>query len=112
MITQHNTKTLVAHRLEQLANLYRQDYASDIMVRTVDKFLLYEAETCQQQLRQLDTDLAEYEQRYGMTSADFYEQFCKGDTDDRMDYVEWASLFQMAQRLEKQVALLTGAEDA
>ena len=67
-----------------------------------------ETETCQAQLRQLRADLAEHEQRYGMSSADFYDRYCQGATDDRMDYVEWAALFQMAQRLERQIALLTG----
>jgi hypothetical protein len=67
----------VVRRLEQLAEFYRQEQASELMERTLDKLLHYEADTCRQQLRQ---------------------------------YVEWASLFQMVQRLEKRIALLEREE--
>ena len=96
----------VVRRLEQLAEFYRQEQASELMERTLDKLLSYEAETCREQLRQLHEDLSEYEHQYGMTSAEFYTRFQSGQTDDRIDYVERASLFQMAQRLEKRIALL------
>jgi hypothetical protein len=46
-----------------------------------------------------------------MNSDTFYELFQHGKTDDRMDYVEWASLYQMKQDLEKRLFLLTGRED-
>ena len=100
----------VVRRLEQLAEFYRQEQASELMERTLDKLLNYEAETCRKQLRQLHEDLSEYEHQYGMTSAEFYTRFQSGQTDDRIDYVEWASLFQMAQRLEKRIALLEQEE--
>lgn len=101
-----NSENTVIHRLEQLIECYRQDQASDLMTRTLDKLLIYEAVTSREQLQQVEADLAEYEHRYGMTSAKFYNLFQQGQTDDRMDYIEWASLFQMAQRLEKRLALL------
>jgi len=78
------------------------------MERTLDKLFDYEAETCRQQLRQLHDDLSVYEQQYSLSSAEFYVHYQKGQTDNRMDYIEWASLFQMAQRLEKRLSLLTG----
>lgn len=53
------------------------------------------------QLRQLQADLAEFEQRYGLTSAEFYRRYQAGQTDDRMNYVEWASLIQMADNLRE-----------
>ena len=68
----------VVRRLEQLAEFYRQEQASELMERTLDKLL----------------------------HAEFYTRFQSGQTDDRIDYVERASLFQMAQRLEKRIALL------
>lgn len=57
------------------------------------------------------TDLAEFEQRYGMSSDEFYRLFQVGQTDDRMDFVEWASLVQMAANLDRRLRLLIG-EDA
>jgi hypothetical protein len=52
-----------------------------------------------QRLGQLESDLAEFEKQYGLSSAEFYHRFQAGQTDDRMDYVEWASLVQMRDNL-------------
>jgi hypothetical protein len=111
-ITRFPEESLVAQRLERLAELYEQGQASDLMTRTLDKLLLYEADLSRAQLGQLRGDLEQFEQQYGIESAEFYRRFQAGDTDDRMDYVEWASLFQMAQNLEKRIALLTAEEGA
>lgn len=102
------SENAVAHRLEQLAELYRQDQTSDLMERTLSKLFQYEADVSQRKLQRLNDDLSGLEQQYGMSSPEFYELYQSGKTDDRMDYVEWASLFQMAQRLKTHLALLTG----
>lgn len=38
--------------------------------------------------------LMRYEDRYNMTSEEFYNQYCKGRTDDSEDVVEWANDYQ------------------
>jgi hypothetical protein len=100
--------TLTAERLHALAELYQQGQASDLMDRTLEKLLRHEAEQCQAQLRQLQADLAEFEQRYHLSSSEFYRQFQAGQTSDDMDYVERASLIQMTDNLAKRLRLLTG----
>jgi hypothetical protein len=102
------TGSAVAQRLQVLAQLYQQDQASELMARALDKVLAYEADVCRAQLSQLQADLAEFEQRYGLSSAEFCHSFQAGQTDDRMDYVEWASLVQMRDNLQKRLHLLTG----
>jgi len=97
-----------AQRLRALAQLYQQGQASELMEQTLDKLLAHEADISHAQLRQLQADLAEFEQRYGLSSAEFYRRFQAGQTDDRMDYVEWASLVQMHDNLEQRLHLLTG----
>ena len=103
-----NANTLTAGRLHALAELYQQGHVSDLMDRTLEKLLHHEAEQCQAQLSQLQDDLAEFEQKYHLSSSEFYRQFQAGHTSDDMDYVEWASLVQMAANLEKRLRLLTG----
>lgn len=49
----------------------------------------------------LNAELAEFERRYGMTSDEFYRLYQAGQTDDRMDFVEWASLAQIAENLRR-----------
>lgn len=97
----------MAQRLQKLASLYRKGYTSPLMERTINKLLAYEAETCREQLHQVQNDLAEFEQQYALTSADFYQRYQTGQTDDRMDYVEWASLIQIAANLEERLRMLT-----
>lgn len=36
-----------------------------------------------------------YEQQYGMTSEQFYQQFSTGDLGDDTDYMEWAGFYEM-----------------
>jgi hypothetical protein len=101
-----NPSENIACKLERLAELYRHGYASEIMLKTLHKLFGYETETCKSQLRQLQKDLSDFEKQYDMSSEMFYQQFQEGKTDDRMDFVEWASLVQMAHRLEKRLELL------
>ena len=112
MIQTAKTRNAFAIRLEQLAQMYRDDQASEVMERTLIKLFQYEADVCRDQLAQLTKDLAEYEQQYGQSSQAFYAQFQQGRTDDRMDYVEWTSLFQMTQRLQHRLQLLNIGENA
>jgi hypothetical protein len=103
---------LTAKRLHALAELYQQGQVSDLMDHTLEKLLRHEAEQCQAQLRQLQADMAEFERKYQRSSTEFYRQFQAGQTGDAMDYVEWASLVQMADNLQKRLRLLTGETDA
>jgi hypothetical protein len=104
--------TLTADRLHALAELYQQGHVSALMECTLEKLLRQEAEACYAQLRQLQADLVEFEQKYQRSSTEFYQQFQAGQTGDEMDYVEWASLVQMANNLEKRLRLLTSEADA
>jgi hypothetical protein len=111
-IGQPSPVSVTAQRLQTLAQLYQKGQASALMERTLDKLLAHEAEVCREQLGQLKADLAEFEQRYGLGSAEFYARFQAGQTDDRMDYVEWASLVQMIRNLEERLRVLTGEGQA
>ena len=99
---------MTAKRLHALAELYQQGQVSELMERTLEKLLRQEAAQCQAQLRQLQADLTGFEQKYQLSSPEFYQQFRAGYTSDDMDYVEWASLIQMAENLQKRLRLLTG----
>ncbi len=102
MATQH----LTTERLQALAELYRHSQESDLMDRALEKLLHHEAEQSQAQLSQLRADLAEFEQRYNLSSAEFYQNFQRGQMGDDMDFIEWASLVQMADNLERRLQLL------
>lgn len=98
-----------AQRLHTLADLIEQGQTSETTTRALDKLLMYEADVARGQLHELENDLAAFESKYGMTTNDFYPKFQAGATDDRMDFVEWASLAQMARNLTKRIEIITGA---
>jgi hypothetical protein len=106
------TDLLTAKRLRALAELYQQGQESDLMDRTLEKLLRHEAEACQAQLNQLRADLAGLEQKYNLPSDEFYASFQSGQLGDDMDYVEWASLVQMGNNLERRIELLLAGEPA
>ncbi len=105
---QTSTNDQVAQRLDRLARLFQMGQASDLMAQTLDKLFAHETQQSLHELEQLQADLAEFEQRYGMTSAEFYRRYQAGETDDRMDFVEWASLVQMAENLQRRLEVLAG----
>ncbi len=100
------TNNSVATRLQKLASLYQQQQASEVMTRTLDKLLRYETEHSQEQLNQLQEEMRQFEETYKLSSDEFYQRFQAGQTDDRMDYVEWASMVQMARNLQARLDLL------
>lgn len=105
-VTMQAAANSTAQRLSTLARLYQQGQTSQLMDRTLEKLLAHEAEQVQLQLGALQTDLAEFEQQYGLDSAEFLHRYQTGQTDDRMDYVEWASLVHMRDNLLNRLQLL------
>lgn len=47
--------------------------------------------------------LVAYEQRYQMSSVDFYARYQKGDMGDSADFVEWAGDYQHYLQLKEEV---------
>ena len=109
-ILQTTPNNITVKRLSQMAKLYERQQASDVMTRTLEKLIDYETETSRALLGQLQRDLAGFEEQYGLSSEEFYRQFEAGKIGDDMDFVEWASLFQMAQNLQERLQLLTSED--
>jgi hypothetical protein len=57
---------------------------------------LEEAKTRHDIQRKLD----QYEEKYDLSSQDFYPQFLSGTLGDAEDYVEWAGFYEMLQPLK------------
>lgn len=106
-----NSAEITAGRLEHPAELCRQGQISETVTKTLNKLFGYEAEKCRSQIRQLETDLSVFETQYGMSSDIFYRRFQEGQTSDDMDFIEWASVIRMCQRLRQRLALLTEEQE-
>jgi hypothetical protein len=81
--------------------LYQQGQASQLVDRTLDRLLEHEAEEARTQLVLLAADLAAFEQQYARSSAEFARRYEAGQTEDRMDFIEWALLVRMRDNLQQ-----------
>lgn len=80
------------------------------MQSTLNKLFDVEIARAQKDFDLLGNDLAEFEERFGMKSADFFAQFERGELGDDMDFIEWASLYQMREGVGERLKLLLGTE--
>jgi len=55
-------------------------------------------------LLEVSNELWEYEQKHGMTSAEFYEQFRQGTLDDTLQHcMDWAFAFEVFSKIKRAV---------
>ncbi|MDO8616481.1 MAG: hypothetical protein Q7T33_12220 [Dehalococcoidia bacterium] len=43
-------------------------------------------------------DLKDFEEKFGMSSKEFYEKFSRGEMGDDQDVIEWAGLYEWSLR--------------
>ncbi|GIK41639.1 MAG: hypothetical protein BroJett011_54720 [Chloroflexota bacterium] len=75
----------------------------------LDKLLNVISEQHRSLLKRYQTDLQDFEARYGMPSAEFYRKFELGELGDAMDSFEWAGLFELQQNLLEKIQRLETA---
>jgi len=51
----------------------------------------------------LRLDLMGFEEKYQLSTPDFYREFSHGKTDDREDYMVWAGLYEMLNKNEERL---------
>ena len=94
-------------KLEMLKEVYADDAEFDLVLRKLLDITLSQQ---RRRLARYETDLREFETRYGMDSATFYQRFEAGELGDAMDFCEWAGLFELRQDLLDKVRRLEAAE--
>jgi hypothetical protein len=95
-------------RLRALERLHAQGYADEVVDLTVRKLLEHQIQKDEAQLAELREDLARFEGRYAMTSADFHTRYQAGQMGDDADVFEWNALYKMQSRLADAVKTLRG----
>ncbi|MBI3163636.1 MAG: hypothetical protein HYZ24_03055 [Chloroflexi bacterium] len=103
--TTPNTKHVKGVRW--LAELYKNRQVDSATAQTLNKLVDLELSRLRMTLEDIERVLANYEKQYGMTSAEFLKKYEAGKTDDRMDYVEWASLTKMAKSFRKTLSAIS-----
>ena len=94
-------------KLQSLIRLYHEGYRSPAIDQAVGKLIALEVEQSQAELQRLEARLLAYEQKYNMTSAEFYQRFRSGELGDDMDFVEWSVFWDMHQATKRRLNELT-----
>ncbi|MDI6736490.1 MAG: hypothetical protein QME42_09940 [bacterium] len=88
---------------------YIQNYGEDkIISMTLFKLFDYKIQTYNKHIRELTLSMKEYEEKHHMSSNDFYQAFKAGRIGDAIDFVDWASMYQMLNRIIERKRLLEG----
>ncbi len=111
MAIQTTPNTKYPKGVRWLAELYEKKQVSDLTAQTLNKLVDMETSRIRMQLEDIERVLADYEKQYDMSSAEFFQKYDSGQTDDRMDYVEWASLTQMAEHLRQKLESISVEEN-
>ncbi|MBF0450660.1 MAG: hypothetical protein HQK75_08165 [Candidatus Magnetomorum sp.] len=99
----------ISQQFQILAQLYQQEQASEITTQTLMKLIEFEKNSNEKQLDDLKKDVFFFEKQYGMKSDQFYKEYQNGKRGDDMDFIEWASLIQMINRIEQKIEILNGS---
>ena len=86
-------------KIKTLENFLSKHGEDAYISNTLTKMLEYKIQQYDQDIAELEGELLVFEQKYAMTSAEFFAKFQKGSMGDEADFIEWASLHQMRQNL-------------
>ncbi|MFZ1708165.1 MAG: hypothetical protein WA089_03860 [Anaerolineae bacterium] len=92
--------------LRTLQNLYEQGYQDEVIDLTVRKLLERQIQRDEAQLHELEAELANYEQQFGMSSPEFAVRYQSGEAGDSLDVFEWNVIYKMHVRLASALRLM------
>ena len=82
--------------LEKFIKKYGEDA---VISQTITKMLDYKIRQYDEEIKRMNRELSRFERKHKKESSAFFQEFKKGDLGDNMDFIEWASLYQMRNRL-------------
>ena len=84
-----------------------QKHGDDTFIsQTISKIMDYKIHKYSEEIKRLDKELKRFERSYKKESVVFLKEFKEGKLGDKMDFVEWASLYRMRNRLLEKKAEL------
>ncbi|MEN4017726.1 MAG: hypothetical protein PQ975_04385 [Methanobacterium sp.] len=91
--------------LEELAKLGSDD---EVFINAIDKLTKYKINELEKDINDIEISLKEFEEKYGLESTEFIKKFESGEMGDEMDFMEWASLYDMKERLKNRLNIVKG----
>ena len=93
-------------RLEQYLAV-DESVVNPVLDMTIEKLLRRETERVLDLKKRLMQQLQEFEENYGLKSADFYARYENGEMGDDIDFMEWSATVEMLANNDRRLALLT-----
>ncbi|MBX3053823.1 MAG: hypothetical protein KF753_20255 [Caldilineaceae bacterium] len=87
-----------------------QEVTDTVFDLTLDKLLNREVSRLERMQEELNSELADFEQSYGIESEAFYRRYEAGEMGDATDFIEWSSTVEMVNNIEQQLGLLQNAD--
>lgn len=91
--------------LEKFIRKYGED---TVIFQTINKMLEYKIGTYDEEINRLNKELRKLERKYKKESSVFFNEFKQGSLGDDMDFLDWASLYRMKNKLAEKKAGLEG----
>jgi hypothetical protein len=99
-------RTSLEEKLHTLARVTALGGEDRVIEQTVNKLIAYAAERHRRDLENIATKLRHLEAHFGMSSAQFAEQFQQGERGDDEAFLRWDALLEMQRRVTQRFALL------
>jgi glycogen synthase len=91
--------------LEELAKLGADD---EVFIDVIDKLTKYKIHALENDCSDIKNNLNKFEVKYGLPSKEFIIKFESGEMGDEMDFIEWAALYDMYNRLKNRLNIVKG----
>ncbi len=78
-----------------------------VLESTIDKMLDRERQRLLLQQTRLESQIADFEARYGWTSDEFYPRFERSELGDNIDFLEWSATIEMIRNLRRTLGSLS-----
>jgi len=98
--------------LRSLEQLYERGFRDAVTDAALLRVASSQAARDELVLRDLERDLRELEQQYGMSSEQFIHRWKTGEMADTADFMDWNALYQMAIEVRARLDLLRGEAEA
>jgi uncharacterized protein with HEPN domain len=97
------TALAIAQKFERFVTIHGDD---PFISKTLFKMVTTRLDALRKELKIVQAQTARFERLYGKSSDMFYQEYLAGTAGDNMDFVEWASLVKMRERLISEQAIL------
>ena len=94
---QLNLPNRIEERLKEVMSLYNDD--NEFFNAIID----FQLNELKRGIVNIEQDLKQYENKYSITSDDFYKKFTNGKYGDDKDYMIWAGIYEMYVRDKKKL---------